>query len=80
MKIKVLAFGIAKDILGCRSMEIDLPEHTSISGLKDHLIRRYPDFAKLQSLKLAVNQEYVQDSMVIKNSDEIVIIPPVSGG
>ena len=80
MNIKILAFGIAKDILGSRSMELEIPENTSVASLKDHLVDRFPDFAKLRSLALAVNQEYVDDTLVIENSDEIVIIPPVSGG
>ncbi len=80
MKVKILAFGIARDILGTRNLEMDLPEATPISGLKDYLVAKYPDFTKLRSLKLAVNQEYASDDLIITNLDEIVIIPPVSGG
>lgn len=80
MKIKILAFGIAKDILGARTMDLEVDENTSVAMLKDMLVDRFPDFAKLRALSLAVNQEYVEDSLLIKNSDEIVIIPPVSGG
>ncbi|MCB0668039.1 MAG: MoaD/ThiS family protein [Saprospiraceae bacterium] len=80
MRVKILAFGVAKDILGGRVLELDLPEKISVAELKDHLVDRYPDFVKLRSLALAVNQEYVKDSILIRQSDEIVIIPPVSGG
>lgn len=80
MKVKILAFGIARDILGTRKLEMDLPEATPISGLKDCLVAKYPDFSKLRTLKLAVNQEYASDDLIITNLDEIVIIPPVSGG
>jgi molybdopterin converting factor small subunit len=31
-------------------------------------------------LALAINQEYVDDHQIIAENDEIVIIPPVSGG
>lgn len=80
MRIKVLAFGIARDILGNRRLELEVPEETSVMDLKNHLIQRFPDFAKVSAFKLAVNQEYVQDSIRIRESDEVVIIPPVSGG
>ena len=40
----------------------------------------FPDFEKLRSLSIAVNQEYREDDFLVKEGDEIVIIPPVSGG
>lgn len=80
MKIKILAFGIAKDIIGNRTIELDLPDSLSVADLKEHLVEKYPDFYKLRSLALAVNQEYADDSILIEDRDEVVIIPPVSGG
>jgi molybdopterin synthase sulfur carrier subunit len=80
MKIKILAFGIAKDILGARTMELDMVESISVGGLKAHLTEQHPEFSKLRSLALAINQEYVDDHQIIAENDEIVIIPPVSGG
>ncbi|MBK8503699.1 MAG: molybdopterin converting factor subunit 1 [Saprospiraceae bacterium] len=80
MKIKILAFGIAKDILGARTMELDMAESTSVALLKAHLIEQHPQFSKLRSLALAINQEYVDDNQIISENDEVVIIPPVSGG
>ena len=80
MKIKIRAFGIAKDILGARTLDLDIAESTSVGGLKAHLIDQHPAFSKLRSLALAINQEYVADTTIISPDDEIVIIPPVSGG
>lgn len=80
MQIKILAFGIAKDILGGRQLKLDVPDQTSIADLKTTLVSTYPAFAKLRSLALAVNQNYVDDDLMLKTEDEVVIIPPVSGG
>ncbi|MCL4114396.1 UNVERIFIED_CONTAM: hypothetical protein GTU68_052332 [Idotea baltica] len=81
MKISILAFGIAKDILGAREIEIEIPASSlNIAGLKDQLSNTYPDFKKLRSLALAVNEEYVADELELNHGDQIVIIPPVSGG
>jgi molybdopterin synthase sulfur carrier subunit len=44
------------------------------------LIEKYPSFQKLSSLRIAVNEEYAEDHTEIKETDEIVLIPPVSGG
>lgn len=80
MRIQILAFGIAKDILRKSNRDINLPDNSDIKTLKDKLISDYPDFEKLASLRIAVNTEYADDDYVLKPEDEVVIIPPVSGG
>ncbi|MGA1581655.1 MAG: MoaD/ThiS family protein [Saprospiraceae bacterium] len=80
MKIHILAFGIAKDILGNSQAVLEVSEGTTIAGLKDILTATYPDFSRLRSLRIALNEEYQDDSRVLVAEDEVVIIPPVSGG
>lgn len=80
MEITILAFGIAKDILGGRQIKLSVDESATVGSIKTLLTEQYPDFAKLNSLKLAVNQDYVDDEATVKDRDEIAIIPPVSGG
>ena len=80
MHINILAFGIAKDIVGGTSIALDVQEAISVGELKAQLIDQFPDFSKLASLALAVNGTYVEDGIILKTNDEIVIIPPVSGG
>lgn len=55
-------------------------EGISVGEVKDLLVSKYPDFEKLLSLRLAVNESYVEDDHVVMEEDEVVIIPPVSGG
>ena len=80
MKINILAFGIAKDILGGSQLEIELPEHATVEQLKGQLCEQYPAFEKLAKLSIALNTAYASDDQTIEASDEVVIIPPVSGG
>ncbi len=80
MQIRIMAFGIAKEILGDRQLSMEVPDACSVAELKNQLIHIYPDFEKLRSLSLAVNQDYVRDDVILFERDEIVIIPPVSGG
>ena len=42
--------------------------------------KEYPALKKLTSLRVAVNEEYVEGSHEIMERDEIVLVPPVSGG
>ncbi len=80
MKIKLIAYGIAKDILRSKELELDLQTGDSILSLKQNLFDKYPDFVKLKSLAFAVDEDYQEDSYSLKENDEVVIIPPVSGG
>ncbi len=80
MKINILAFGIAKDILDGQTKEIELSHGNDVKSLKQTLCDTFPEFSKLRSLSIAVNEEYRNDDYELKESDEVVIIPPVSGG
>ena len=80
MKIKILAFGIAREIVGGFETTLDLPTDATVADVKRQLATQFPDFQKLASLKLAVNADYAADSFVLTPQDEVVIIPPVSGG
>lgn len=80
MELTVYGFGIAKDIIGGSTISINLSETASVSELKDFLFQQYPEFKKLRSLAIAVNSEYAQDDLILHGQDDVVLIPPVSGG
>lgn len=80
MKIRLTAFGIAKDILQSRNVEIELGEGDNIRTLKQILFKKYPDFSSLKSISFAVGENYQDDSYTLHENDEVVIIPPVAGG
>jgi molybdopterin converting factor subunit 1 len=80
MKVSVLAFGIAKDIFGSPSVDLELPEPGTTGNLKQSLEQRYPRLKQLASYMVAVNNEYAQDECILNEHDEVAIIPPVSGG
>jgi len=80
MKIRVLAFGIAKDIFGGPWAEVELQNDSTVSNLQFALEQQYPKLKQLRSYLLAVNNEYALPGDGIHERDEIAVIPPVSGG
>lgn len=80
MKITILAFGIAKDLLATHSLEIEFQKEISVAELKKELENLYPKMKDLKTYMIAVNNEYAEDNQHIHTNDEIAIIPPVSGG
>lgn len=80
MEVKLVAFGIAKDILKTSSLHFSWKGDTNIGTLKQALVAQYPAFEQLRSLRFAINEDYQDDHYTIQPGDEVVIIPPVSGG
>lgn len=77
-KLKLKVFGIARDIMGGREVEINAVQN--VSELRKMLLSNYPKLKELNSLLIAVNQNYAADEISLSETDEIAIIPPVSGG
>lgn len=75
----IKAFGITKDILGTREKLFETSGNT-VASLRAALIEVYPALGGLDSLMIAVNSAYADDDEPIAESDEIALIPPVSGG
>jgi len=80
MKIKILAFGIVKEIFDSNNIELEFENEISVTHLKNNLIEKYPKLKALKHFSVAVNQNYVDDNFVISENNEVVILPPVSGG
>ena len=78
--MRIIAYGIAVDILGGRTVELDLAPPATVETLLDFLAARHPRFGELASLRVAVNETYADPDTVIRAGDEVVLIPPVSGG
>jgi molybdopterin synthase sulfur carrier subunit len=80
MTIKVLAFGIAKDIFGGPAVTVELANDSTVYNLQFTLEQQFPRLKQLRSYLLAVNNEYALPGDGIHERDEIAVIPPVSGG
>ncbi|REC45479.1 molybdopterin converting factor subunit 1 [Chryseobacterium pennipullorum] len=80
MKIKILAFGIAKDIFGASEKEIEIKDALTVQHLKNILEEEFPELKRLKAYFVAVDEEYAEDDQLISSINEIAIIPPVSGG
>lgn len=78
-KYKVKAFGITKEIVGGKETVVEF-EGQTVASLRGALEKQYPDLKGLRSLLIAVNSTYAEDPDPILESDEIALIPPVSGG
>lgn len=79
-QFKVLTFAAATEIVGGAHCTLELPAGATVADLRKSLLQHYPGFAELLSFAIARNEEYATDDEVLAPGDELVVIPPVSGG
>lgn len=81
MKVRVLLFGVLKDIFHRSEELLDLSAGATVSDLLDHYRQLAPERENFfRSVALAVNQEYASPNDGLHEGDEIALLPPVSGG
>jgi len=81
MKVKVKFFAILRERAGAGEIAKDIEEGSTVADLWAMLKKEYPNLAPVDTrLLYAVNQNYVKPDYALKNGDEVVFIPPVSGG
>jgi MoaE-MoaD fusion protein len=88
MQVRVLFFGVLKDLLSSSGEAVTLPEGATVAQLMEQLrdgvctdhragSAGHPVWA---ALAVAVNREYAAASAVLHEGDEVALLPPVSGG
>ena len=80
MEIQLLFFGITEDIIGEKSMNLELKNNTTVGEVKDLLFNDFPKLKQYNSFSVAVNMEYSEDNTILNSTDTLALIPPVSGG
>lgn len=81
MRVRVLFFGVLKDLAGKSSDSLDLPDGVSVRDVLAQYEGQIPRLkAMLPSLALAVNQQYAGPDTKLQADDEVALLPPVSGG
>lgn len=81
MQVRVLLFGVLKDLAGRGSDVISLPDQATAADVLDHYEHSFGDKkGLLASIAISVNQEYAAGDCPLHPGDEVALLPPVSGG
>jgi molybdopterin converting factor subunit 1 len=79
--VRVKLFAVIRDLAGKDEEVLTLSPGSNVSAVVESFIGRYPEIgAWKHHVRVAVNQEYVSMEHQLNDDDEVVIIPPVSGG
>ncbi len=79
MWVQVRYFAAVREIIGDSAARWELPEGATVGDLWKRLATANPPLRQL-TCTAAVNQEYVSPETTLAAGDEVVFIPPVSGG
>lgn len=81
IRIRVLFFGAARDVVDTNPLEVSLDTPATAGSAFQQLVARFAELERFgRSLLFAVNQEYATPDTPLKENDELAVFPPVSGG
>jgi molybdopterin converting factor subunit 1 len=81
MKVRIRLFAALREAMGRNELEIDLGEGATAEDAWGDLAARAPALASRRpSLTASVNRRYAPFDTPLRDGDEVVFIPPVSGG
>ncbi len=81
MKLTVLLFAALRDAADSESIDIELPEKAAASDVIAAVAAALPEVADLlPSCRLAIDSSYAANSDPVSDTNELALIPPVSGG
>ena len=81
MRVRIRLFASLRELTGRSELILDLPPGASVEAAWRALAAEHPALAgRRQSLSAAVNRRYVPFEAPLAEDDELVFVPPVSGG
>ena len=81
MRVRVLFFGVLKDIVGTSEEWVDIGPETTLGALFESYSQRFETLrGKRPSILFARNREFSSPETIVAENDEIAFLPPVSGG
>src|SRR4051794_26677505 len=81
MQVRVLFFGMLKEIAGGGEQKLTLADGVRLADALAECEKRWPKLADyLPATATAINQEFAPAESRLKDGDEIALLPPVSGG
>lgn len=79
--VTVKLFAAYQDAYGQPELSLELPAGATVGDVRDRLLTEHPELAPWRDLtRFGVNLQFVEPDTVLQSGDEVVLIPPVSGG
>lgn len=74
-------FAAYQEAYGVSDLTLQLPAGTTAATVRDRLLTEHPELEQWRDLtRFGVNLQFAEPDTVLHDGDEVVLIPPVSGG
>ncbi len=74
-------FAAYQEAYGVEALTLTVPANTPVRALLDRCIDQHPQLERWRDLtRFGVNLQFVEPDTIVQDGDEVVLIPPVSGG
>jgi molybdopterin synthase sulfur carrier subunit len=79
--VTVKLFAAYQEAYGVPELLLKFPPKTPVVALLERLISEHPELNQWRDLtRFGINLEFVEPDTLLQDGDEVVLIPPVSGG
>jgi sulfur-carrier protein len=79
--VTVKLFAAYHEAYGVPELVLEFPYGTPVQAVRDRLITEHPKLSQWRDVtRFGINLIFVEPNTLLKNGDEVVLIPPVSGG
>ncbi|MCX7593899.1 MAG: MoaD/ThiS family protein [Fischerella sp.] len=79
--VTVKLFAAYQEVYGVPELVLELPPASPVVAVRDRLIAEHPELNQWRDVtRFGVNLIFVEPNTILQDGDEVVLIPPVSGG
>ena len=80
-EVLVKFFASARDIVGKKDLQMEIEKDSKVEDIMDDIFEKYPDLKDMEDqLLISVNKDRTDKGEILKDGDEIAVMPPVTGG
>ena len=81
IRVKIIYFAQAREAAGTRTEELILEEKSTVLTALSRALSAHPKLRPLEnSIKVAINEEIIQEDTLLQQGDRVALLPPVVGG
>jgi sulfur-carrier protein len=81
INITVKLFAAYQEAYGMSELKLSFPQSTTVRAVLDYILKEHPELDRWKNItRFGVNLQLVEPDTFVQNGDEVVLIPPVSGG
>jgi sulfur-carrier protein len=79
--VTVKLFAVYQEAYGLPELTWQFPHQTPAIEVLNRCLNEHPELERWRTLtRIGVNLQFVEPNTVLQDGDEVVLIPPVSGG